>query len=364
MDDDWLRKPYRQRTMASSILESLCSDARTTITEMIAFLETSPSTLPVFAETILVVFSLIAIGYAAAALRLIKPQTGEGLSDFVFTVAVPLLLFRTLSTAAFDDGAPWALWATYFTAVFVTWSAAHLTIRAGFGRDARSGVVAGVTAGFGNLVLLGVPFMTGLYGEPGLAILSQIVSIHLPIMMAASIILYEWAMRRDNAALKPVNPAALVTGFLRQLFSNPLIVGVLAGVAVRLSGVTIPLVADRVIASLAGVAGPVALFAMGVSLVGYGIRGQVRQALAMVSLKLLVMPAVALLMALALGLPELQVKVVVAMAALPAGVNSWLIANRLGTGQRLASTSMTLGTALAALSTGVWLVIVDSVLGG
>jgi malonate transporter len=130
----------------------------------------------------------------------------------------------------------------------------------------------------------------------------------------------------------------------------------------RLSGLEIPAIADRVIATLAGVAGPLALFAMGVSLWGYGIRGQVRQALALVSLKLMLMPAVALGMALLLGLPELQAKVAVAAASLPAGVNSWLIASRLGTGQRLASTSMTIGTALAAVTTGLWLLIAEAML--
>lgn len=317
--------------------------------------------MPVFAETILVVFALIAIGYGASALRLIKPATGDGLSDFVFTVAVPLLLFRTIATAGFDDGAPWALWITYFSTILITWTVAHGTIRAGFGRDTRSGVVAGVTAGFSNLVLLGIPFVTALYGEAGLAALTQIVSVHLPVMMAASIILYEWALRRDGAVTRAPGVTSLVTGFLRQLFSNPLIIGILAGLLARVSNVPIPDVIDRVIASLAGVAGPTALFAMGVSLRGYGVRGQVKQALSLVTLKLALMPAVALGVALLLGLPEFQAKIAVAAASLPSGVNSWLIANRLGTGQRLASTSMTIGTALAAMTTGIWLIIVDAV---
>jgi len=243
--------------------------------------------MPPFAETILVVFTLIAIGYGAAALRVLKPETGDGLSDFVFTIAVPLLLFRIIATASFDHGAPWALWAAYFTSVLVTWTSAHFVIRTGFGRDARSAVVAGVTAGFSNLVLLGIPFMSGVYGEPGLAILSQIVSIHMPIMMAASVILFEWALKRDGASTESKTVVTLLTGFLRQLFSNPLIIGILSGFIVRVSGLEIPVVADRVIGSLGGVAGPVALFAMGVSLRGYGIRGQVPQSISMVVLKLM-----------------------------------------------------------------------------
>lgn len=318
--------------------------------------------MPPFAETILVVFTLIAIGYGAAAFRVLKPATGDGLSDFVFTIAVPLLLFRIIATASFDHGAPWSLWAAYFASVLVTWVSAHWVIRAGFGRDARSAVVAGVTAGFSNMVLLGIPFMTGVYGEAGLAILSQLVSVHMPIMMAASVILFEWALKRDGANTESKTVFALLAGFLRQLFSNPLILGILSGFLVRLSGLGIPVIADRVIGSLGGVAGPLALFAMGVSLQGYGIRGQVPQAVSLVALKLMLMPAVALGMALVLGLPELQAKVVVAAASLPAGVNSWLIANRLGTGQRLASSSMTLGTAMAAATTGLWLLIADVVL--
>lgn len=315
--------------------------------------------MPAFAETIIVVFTLIAIGYAAAWTKILKPETGQGLSDFVFTIAVPLLLFRTIATSAFDHGLPLALWLTYFTGVLVTWTAAHGLIRSGFGRDTRAGVVAGVTAAFSNLVLLGVPFITGVFGEPGLAILSQVVAIHLPIMMAASILLFDWAMRRDGVSTQPAGFGPMVSSFLKQLLANPLIIGILAGVLVRLSGLPIPGVVDKVIASLAGVAGTVALFAMGVALRGYGIRGQIPQSLALVALKLVLMPAVVLGMALLLGLPELVTKVVVAMASLPAGVNSWLIASRFGTGQRIASTAMTLGTVLAALSTGVWLWIVE-----
>lgn len=317
--------------------------------------------MPPFVETILVVFTLIALGYLAAVFRLLKPATGDGLTDFVFTIAVPLLLFRILATAEFDHGAPWALWAAYFTSVLVTWTTAHFIIRTGFGRDARSGVVAGVTSGFSNLVLLGLPFMTGVYGEDGLAILSQIVSVHMPIMMGASVLLFEWALKRDGAATESKTVFALFVGFLRQLFSNPLIIGIVCGTIVRFSGLQLPVVADRVISNLGGIAGPLALFAMGISLRGYGIRGQVPQAVSLVTLKLTLMPAVALGMALLLGLPELPAKVVVAAASLPAGVNSWLIAERMGTGQRLASTSMTLGTAIAAATTGLWLLIAEAV---
>lgn len=317
--------------------------------------------MPNFIETIIVVFTLIALGYGAAAIKLVKQSTGEGLADFVFTVAIPLLLFRTIAHSDFGHGLPFGLWSTYFSAVFGGWVAGHYLTRLVFARDVRSGVVAGVTASFSNLVLIGIPLMTGIYGDEGLAVISQIVSIHLPIMMAASILSFDYAMRRDGLSERPAGFAKLVGSFLRQLLTNPLIIGILAGLAVRITGLPLPRVADRVIISLGTVGGPLALFSMGISLFGYGIRGQVPHSLALVSVKLFLMPALALGMAMLIGLPELTAKAVVVAASLPAGANTWLIATRFGTGQRLASTSMTIGTAAAALTSGVWLAIVEMV---
>ena len=294
-------------------------------------------------------------------IKLVKQSTGEGLADFVFTVAIPLLLFRTIVHSDFGNGLPFGLWGVYFSAVFGGWVTGHFLTRLVFGRDVRSGVVAGVTASFSNLVLIGIPLMTGIYGDEGLAVVSQIVSIHLPIMMATSIVAFDYAMRQDGLSERPAEFVKLVGSFLRQLLTNPLIIGIFAGLFVRLTGLPLPRVADRVIISLGTVAGPLALFSMGISLFGYGIRGQVPHSLALVGVKLVLMPAIALAMAMVIGLPELTAKAVVVAASLPAGANTWLIATRFGTGQRLASTSMTIGTAAAALTSGVWLAIAEMV---
>lgn len=316
-----------------------------------------------FLEAISYIFLLVALGYGTARVGLLKEGTETGLSDFVFTVAVPLLLFRTLVAAEFGAISPWGLWATYFTAIALTWTAAHVTIRRLFGRDVRAGVVAGLTGAFSNLVLLGIPFMIGVYGEPGLTVLSLLLAVHLPVMIGTSIVLFEWAMRVDGVETGPVGLPRLAAGFLKQLLTNPLILGILAGVAARLAGLTLPSLADRVVDALADVAGPVALFAMGMSLNRFGVAGNVRAALSLMSLKLMLMPAIALALAVLLDLPPLTAKVVVAAASLPSGVNPWLMASKFGTGQRLASTAMTLGTASALVTTALWLTVAEAVFG-
>jgi predicted permease len=107
----------------------------------------------------------------------------------------------------------------------------------------------------------------------------------------------------------------------------------------------------------------VALFAMGLSLRRFGISGNVRPALTLSVLKLFLMPALVLAFVWLLGLPPLTAKVAVVVAALPSGINSYLIAVQFNTGQALASNQMTIATALAALTTTFWLTVVVHVFG-
>ncbi|MER9170888.1 AEC family transporter [Mesorhizobium australicum] len=311
-------------------------------------------------ETVLFVFSLVALGYLAGLTGYLRPASGEGISDFAVSVAMPLLLFQTMVNADFHGVAPWPLWGAYFTAVAITWAAGHVVTTQVFGRDARAGVVGGVSSAYSNVVLLGAPFILGIFGPSGFEVLSLLVSVHLPIMMMASIVLFEMFGRGSG---EHVHPLRVIRSFLRRLFINPLIIGIVLGLAWRLSGVPLPGLAMRLVDALADTAGPVALFAMGLSLRRFGISGNVRPALALSALKLFLMPALVLAFVWLLGLPPLTAKVAVVVAALPSGINSYLIAVQFNTGQALASNQMTIATACAAITTAFWLTVVLHVFG-
>jgi predicted permease len=316
--------------------------------------------MPALIETVLFVFSLVALGYIAGWTGYLKPASGEGISEFAINVAMPLLLFQTMVRSDFHGVAPWSLWGAYFSAVAITWAAGHLVTTRVFGRDARAGVVGGVSSAFSNIVLLGIPFILGIFGTEGFEVLSLLVSVHLPTMLMASIVLFEVFGRAGG---ETVHPWRVVRRFLRRVFTNPLIIGILAGLAWRITGAPLPGVAIRLVDALAATAGPVALFAMGLSLRRFGISGNVRPALALSALKLFLMPALVLVFVWLLGLPPLTAKVAVMVAAMPSGVNSYLIAVQFNTGQALASNQMTIATACAALTTTFWLTVAVHVFG-
>lgn len=75
------------------------------------------------------------------------------------------------------------------------------------------------------------------------------------------------------------------------------------------------------------------------------------------------MPALVLGLVWLFGLPPLTAKVAVVVAALPSGINSYLIAVQFNTGQALASNQMTIATASAVITTAFWLTVVVHVFG-
>lgn len=305
-------------------------------------------------STLALVFTLVAIGYVLAWRGILREGAGEILGDFVVTVAIPALLFRTLSQADFGAIKPLMLWLAYFSSIGMTWMLATFTIRRGFGRDARSGVVAGLSASFSNLLLLGLPVVYALFGQAGTETLSLILAIHLPIMMTVSVILNERAEVLDGLRDNQTGLAVKLGRLLVSLSTNPLVLGILAGVIWRFLPIDMPAFLRELIDRLAAVAGTLALISLGLSLYRFGIARNVPQAATMTSLKLLMMPAIATLVALALGLSSLQAHVVIIAAAMPTGINPYLLATRFGTGEAVASNTLLLSTLFGPLTLLLW----------
>ncbi|MBV6657719.1 MAG: AEC family transporter [Devosiaceae bacterium] len=304
---------------------------------------------------VLPVFGLIAIGFLAARTGLIKDSVGDGLSDFVFTVAVPCLLFKTLATADVPEASPWAYWAVYFLAVIVVWTAAHLAVTRVFGRDRATGTVGGFSSAQANTVLIGIPLILTSFGEAGRVPIFLLIAIHLPIMMTAATVSIELGGAQGARWQEVARKLAV------SILTHPIIIGILAGLAWRFSGLTIPAIPFQILEMLGSTAVPCALFSAGMALKRYGVAGDVRVTVVVSFLKLLVHPA----LVFALGtyvfaLPPVWLGAAVLFAACPSGINAYLLANRYGTGIRIASSSIAVSTGLAVVSVTFWLWVLDT----
>ena len=308
---------------------------------------------------VLPVFGLIAIGYAVAGLRLLRQESGEALADFVFAVAIPLLIFRTLALADFSGASPWLMWIPFFAVFAMNWVLGDVLIRRLFRRDARAGLVGGISSAYGNTVLLGIPLTLAAYGGDGAVPMALIVAVHLPVMMVVSSVLIERALRRDGVSEGHLDAKTRARNVLVTLVRSPIIIGMLAGAAWRAFGLPFTGLPAVLAGRLADIASTLALFAMGMGLWRYGVRGNIRAGLLLSALKLLVQPALVLLLVRTIApMPASWARVAVLAAACPTGVNAYLVAARFKTGEALASNAISLSTALAVLTISFWIQMV------
>lgn len=305
------------------------------------------------AQDVLPIFILILFGWALVRLKILAAEIGDGLGDFVFKVAVPMLLFRTIANADFHGASPFRLWIAYFAGVLVAWTVGHLLATRVFGRDQRMGVLAGISAGFANNVFIGLPLVDRTVGAEGIVAMSILLAVHLPLMMIAGTVLMERAEQRSSG--RPSHGLVAVSRQVgRNLVRNPLIIGLSAGLVLQMLGIALPPMLDGLVGQVAGMAAPAALISLGMTLNKYGMAGNVRLASSVSVIKLILMPAVVWLASKLLGLSPQWTAALVLTSSVPTGINAWLIASRFGVGQGLAASVITLSTAAGVVSVSLW----------
>ena len=102
---------------------------------------------------------------------------------------------------------------------------------------------------------------------------------------------------------------------------------------------------------------PCALFALGAALSFYAIDGVLGRALVIVAIKNVLLPLLVWGVSIRLGLPPVWQAVMVVMAALPVGINTYLFAERYECGQALAGTAVVVSTAVSVITLSVVLSI-------
>jgi malonate transporter and related proteins len=306
--------------------------------------------------TVLPVFGLILLGYGFARANIIDAAAGRGITLFVFNVAIPALLFRTVASMGQQQGAPWNLWIAYFGGLGATWIIAAYLSRFVDSLDESGGAAASMAAGFGNLALLGTPLTLAHFGEQTAVPLGMILSIHAPILWVSATLHRE--MARHTGSFSFSRTGRELVGMLAR---NAIIIGLAAGTMWRFTGLGIHPVPDKMLSMLADAGVPTALFALGVSLSGYSLKGSWTGMFTLIGLKMFLMPALVFLLArYAVTLPPLWIKVAVLFAAMPTGANAFLFSHKNNEAVPAVSGAITMGTGLAAINASVLLWLMDS----
>lgn len=310
--------------------------------------------MEIILEIIVPVFGIVGIGYAAARVGWFRQEATKGLSAFVFDFAIPAMLFRTMAKTALPAQIEWGYLISYFGGGYGAWIVGSLVSLLLFRRRGAEPAIAGMTGGFSNTVMLGVPLALTAFGEAATLPVFLIIACHSWQLLSVATIQAEAGIgAREGMRQLPVN-------VLKGLAGNPIILALLAGILLNLSGLPLPRVVDTLTETLGKAALPCAVFAMGASLAGYRLAGSIGEASAGVVLKLLLHPVLVWLLAThVFAVEPLWRNVAVLLASLPVGINVYLLAQRYQSGVAPAVTAVLISTGASVLTVAAVLSLLD-----
>jgi len=290
-------------------------------------------------QAILPIFGLIMLGYLLGWRQWLAGEAATGLANVTFKLFMPAVLFTGIARAELSEGMSPMLLLAYFVPVVAVFTGVGVVAHRFLGRASP----LGLTAAYSNNVLVGIPLVTTLLGPASLVYVFSVLVFH-------SLILF--SLQSFYAAF---GSGQQVSGrALAKNLANPLIVGLMLGALLNLSGLQLPSAIWRVADWLAQAALPCALMVLGISLSRYRLRPSVT-ALGLTLVKLGLFPL--LVWYFSRWLPGLSAEarsVLVLLAACPSGVNVLAFVNN-PEDTRVVSSVVFLSTVLAAVSLPLWM---------
>jgi len=305
-------------------------------------------------EIILPVFGIVLIGYVAGRSKFFKASDIEGVSKFVFNIAIPVMLFRTMATVELPDQIEWGYLASYYIGAFAVYGFGMITGRTAFSQHLGEQGVFGLGAAYSNLVLLGIPLVLLTFGEEGTVPMFMLLAFHSALMFLTVSAIGEFNRGRGQSI------GSLLQATFLGLAKNPIVGGLMLGLLFNLMKWTIPDPIDQIIGTLGAAGVPGAVFSLGASLSLYRLAGHLPETLTLVGLKLLIHPILVYLLAtFVFQVDPLWTSVAVLVAALPVGVNVYLFAQRYNACIAPVATSILLSTALSVVTISVLLMLLN-----
>ena len=301
-------------------------------------------------STIIPIFIIIFLGLFAKQRGFITPDFLHQGNRLVYYIAIPAMIFSSISKAALKTQMNFAVISITLTSLVVIAAVATGITR--FLKIKRSSKGSFIQSSFhGNLGYIGLAVAFYYLGDGGFvkaAILSGFVMI-LQNIMAVIILQYHKGNNKDR-------PKMFDT--MKKTMANPVILSALAGILFSLSNIQMPLIIDRALEILKGMALPLALLIIGASLSFEKIKPRFLNVLVSSFLKVIIPPAIGLLLFKVLSIaPEDYLPGLILLAS-PTATLTYIMAKEIGGDPDFAVAAISICTIISGFTYGLWLGIV------
>lgn len=303
-------------------------------------------------SSVLPVVIIVAIGYLTARFNYISSSVIDGISRYVFAIALPALIFRNMANGGLpgDLGPVWQILLSYFIGALAVLVLGIVIARFAMNSGQAEQNIIAVGASHSNMVLLGVPAVLMILGTKYVVPLSLVVGLH-GVLMAVLLTL----VVRIRAGKAGEAPLAAWQAALGQA-KNPVFIALALGILYDIAGdmldvPRLPDMANSILRTLSSALYPCSLFALGGMLLRYRLGAYVKEAAAVTALKLAAHPLIVWAIAKpVLGMPNSWVWVAVTLALMPVGFNMHNLASRSKNAAGLADSAIAMSTVLSLIA--------------
>lgn len=259
------------------------------------------------------IFAIILAGWLAGRFRLLGQDSTAALNGFVFFIALPALFLSSTSRAPVEAVLNWPLLAVVAGGYLFTAIPIAIIARIFFAKRIGEIGLHSASSVFANTGYMGIPLGLAAFGESATnpMIATVLANIFIVLGLATAM------MEVDRTGSKGPR---IAYDAVRGLVRSPLLCALALGLTLSALGITIPGPGLKFLDLLAGAAGPCALFAMGLFLVGQSVRRGAGEVSWVTFVKLIIHPLATWLIAhFLIPLDPLEEAIAVVMASLPTG---------------------------------------------
>ncbi len=302
------------------------------------------SDLLVALNAVLVVFSMIALGYGTRRLLKFKKETVSQFNRLVFYAMLPIMLFSNVYTADFENLLRPAYGVFMIASILIGVALSWIVVRIIEKDPSKRGVM--VQGAFrSNYIILGIPLMQQLYPGDDLILVSALIAIIAPTYNILSIVILELSRGEKVKAGQ----------FVASILKSPLIIGLMLGFLVRALHITLPVFIAQSVKQVAGATSAIALIVLGAQFEIRLLKDQVKQLTFIILARLFVIPGLVFAAAWLMGIRGMEFAILIPVFASPIAVGSYNLAAELGGDADLAANAVAMTTIVSILSLVIWI---------
>ena len=294
------------------------------------------------------IFIIIVVGGFLQRIGLLNEGFTSVADKFVFKVALPVQLFRDIAGMDIrsDFSGKFVLFCMAATTCMfaATWLLGQL-----FLKDKSMVGAFAQAAARGSAAILGIAFVENIYGSSGMTPMMIVAAVPLFNIYSVIILTVTSAQGKFDGAL--------VKKLLKGVITNPIILGIAAGMVWSLAGLPMPVILSKSVNYIASTATPLALLVLGATFKGREALQKIGPTLAAAFLKLVAIPAAIFPVAIHMGFRGSELVAIMIMLASPTTVTCYIMAKNMGGDDTLSASVVMTATLLSSVTLTLWVFV-------